>query len=300
MIIRASLLSLGLLLPLSIFAAPEGAAPAQNAQLRELGSRITYETGQIKLRDGLATINLLPEYRFVNPAGTETILNGIWGNPPSSDRPLGMIVPAGFSPFDEDNWCVVVTYTDDGYVKDDDADSIDYNDLLKDMKEGTREASKERVKEGYPGIELVGWARPPQYDRQTHKFVWAKEIKFSDGESSENTLNYNLRVLGRGGILVLNAVASMSALPKIEAAAPDIMKMVEFNEGNRYADFKPGTDKVATYGLAALVAGGVAAKTGVIKGIFVALLAAKKFVIIGVIALVSLIGRLFGRGKASS
>src|SRR2546426_2131137 len=36
------------------------------------------------------------------------------------------------------------------------------------------------------------------------------------------------------------------------------------NEGHRYADFVPGTDKVAEYGIAALIAGGVAAKAGLL------------------------------------
>lgn len=128
------------------------------------------------------------------------MLNGIWGNPPSPEKPLGMIVPADFDPFSDQTWCVVIRYQEDGYVKDDDAEKINYTKLLKEMQEGVREASAQRVKEGYPPIELVGWAAAPRYDQQTHKFYWAKELKFGDGKEG-NTLNYNLRVLGRSGIL---------------------------------------------------------------------------------------------------
>src|SRR4029078_9460158 len=107
--------------------------------------------------------------------------------------------------------------------------------------------------------------------------------------------NYNLRVLGRGGVLTLNAVSGISQLPQIEAATPKILEMVDFNEGHRYTDYKPGTDKLATYGLAALVAGGIAAKTGLLKGLILALIAAKKLVVVAVVGVFAFIGKLFGR-----
>lgn len=55
---------------------------------------------------------------------------------------------------------------------------------------------------------------------------------------------------------------------------------------------------LSTYdGIAALVAGGIAAKLGFFKGLWVALFAAKKFIIIGIIALVVAIKKFFGKGK---
>jgi uncharacterized membrane-anchored protein len=193
-----------------------------------------------------------------------------------------MIVPANFDPLG-DSWAVILTYDEDGYVKDHDAATLNYAELLKTMQAGTREANAQRVEQGYAPIELVGWATPPRYDAAAHKLYWAKELKF--GQSSEHTLNYNFRLLGRRGVLVLNAVASMAQLPQIEAAAPTLLAAVDFQEGHRYADFNAATDEVASYGLAALVAGGVAAKTGLLKGIWLALLAGKKFVIVALIAI---------------
>jgi uncharacterized membrane-anchored protein len=261
--------------------------------LRGLTDRLKYQTGQITLRDGVATLNLPDGFRYLDPASSETLLTGIWGNPPSGTRTLGIIVPSGFDPLAENSWCVVLDFQEDGYIKDHDAETINYDKLLKQMQDATRHASAQRMKDGYAPIELVGWAATPHYDRQTHKFYWAKEIKFGGGEG-ENTLNYNLRVLGRRGVLVLNAVARMSQLAEIEKATPEILTMVDFNEGHRYADYKPGTDKLATYGLAALVAGGIAAKTGLFKGLIVAILALKKFIIIGLVAVSAFIKKLFG------
>ena len=68
--------------------------------------------------------------------------------------------------------------------------------------------------------------------------------------------------------------------------------------GNRYADFNPASgDKVASYGIAALVAGGVAAKLGFFKGLWVLILRAKKFIIIGIAAVAAWFRKLFGKKR---
>lgn len=292
-------LGLAMLLAPALGHAATTDADARLGELRTLSARLKYQQGQISLHNGLATLKLSESFQYLDPAGAETVLSGIWGNPPSSEKTLGMIVPAGFDPFSRQAWCVVIRYQDDGYVKDDDAEKINYTKLLKEMQEGVREASAQRVKEGYPAIDLVGWATAPRYDKQTHKFYWAKEIKFGDG-TDEHTLNYNLRILGRGGILELNAVAGMSQFSQIEKATPELLGMVDFNAGNHYADYKPGTDKLATYGLAALVAGGIAAKAGLFKGLLLGLLAMKKFLIIGVIAAIAFFKKIFGGKKSTT
>jgi uncharacterized membrane-anchored protein len=92
----------------------------------------------------------------------------------------------------------------------------------------------------------------------------------------------------------------MAQLPEIEKNTPQILAAIDFNPGNRYADFSEAAgDKVASYGIAALVAGGVAAKLGLFKGLWIALLGAKKFIIIGVVALVAWVGRFFGKKKTA-
>lgn len=266
------------------------------AKLKELNSKLQYKTGEIDLKNGLAKLNLSDNFRYLSPDDSEIVLHQMWDNP-ADDKTLGMIFPSNLGPLDGDAWAVIITYADDGYVKDSDADKINYNDLLKQMQDSTKEHNKEREKEGYPAIELVGWAAPPRYDKDTHKMYWAKEIKFSD--SKENTLNYNIRVLGRRGVLVLNAVAGMSDFKVIEKHTPEIVSMVDFKEGNRYAEFNDKTDKVAAYGLAALVAGGLAAKAGLFKMLWVGLLAAKKFVIVACVAIAGFFKKLFSRKESA-
>ena len=294
-----------LLLALVIITAAQAAAPdaatldpaARLAAARKLADGIKYQKGDIILKGGVAKISIPEDFRYIDPAGTTTVVNELWGNPGHAEH-LGMIVPKGFDPLSAGSWGAILTFDEQGYVKDDDAAKINYDDLMKEMKKGAEEASKEREKLGYHSMALIGWAAPPRYDATNHKLYWAKELKF--GDSPEHTLNYNIRMLGRRGVLVVNVVAGLRQLKEVEAATPALLAMVNFQDGHRYADFNGDTDKVATYGLAALIAGGVAAKVGLFKGLWIAILAMKKFIIIGVLAVVSYLKKLFGGKKAET
>jgi uncharacterized membrane-anchored protein len=264
-------------------------------RMEKLAAGLTPQSGEVLLPGGQARFSLPDSLRYLSPADARTVLVAIWGNPPDGFSSLGLIVPKGFDPLGMEAWAVDINYEEDGHIKDDDAESINYADMLVKMKEGAKAGNAERIKAGYDPVELVGWAATPHYDRATHKLYWAKEIKF--GENPENTLNYNIRILGRQGVLVLNAIAGMPQLQEIESLTPELLSAVEFTEGNRYADFNPGTDRLATYGVAALVAGSVATKMGFFKGLWVAILAGKKFVIMGAIALIFGIKKLFSLKK---
>jgi uncharacterized membrane-anchored protein len=252
---------------------------------------LKFETGTVSIGSGLATATLPPEFKYLNGSDSSRLLT-LFGNPPQKN--LGTIFPAKTDLLrDENAWFIVMQYDEDGYVKDDDAEKINYTDLLKQMQTSISESNEERAKEGYSSLKLIGWATPPRYDRGSHKMFWAKEIKF--GDSPENTLNYNIRMLGRKGVLVLNAVAGMNKLAEIEAATPQILSMVDFNAGNRYTDFNGSTDKVATYGIAALVAGGVAAKAGLFKVAGIFLLKFWKVILIGIAAVGGFVKKIFTR-----
>jgi uncharacterized membrane-anchored protein len=294
MVRTLSLAALLLAAGLGSVCADAPASPADRmAAAQKLADGLHYQQGEITLQSGLAKIKLPPGFRYLDGKDAQTVLSKIWSNPDSGSHTLGMLVPTGADLLGRDAWVVVITYDEDGYVKDNDALKINYDDLLKKMKDGIRDASKERQKQGYGSMELVGWAEPPRYDAATHKLYWAKELKF-DG-SAEDTLNYNIRMLGRRGVLVLNAVAGMDQIDAVKQAAPSILSMVDFQEGHRYADFNASTDKVATYGIAALVAGGILAKVGAFKGLIALLIAAKKFVIIAVAAIAAAFKKFFSK-----
>jgi uncharacterized membrane-anchored protein len=291
----ATLLCLILPFIASAHAADKSAAPGMTREA--FLASLTFQQGDIVLPGNIATLKLPPSFRYLAPADAERLLVDAWGNPPGANT-LGMIFPAEVGPLDEQGWGVVITYDKDGHVNDSDADSIKYDELLKEMQQGILDANAARKEQGYGTMALVGWAEAPRYDKVSHKLYWAKELKFDD--TKQNSLNYNVRVLGREGVLVLNAVAAMDQIAHIKGELQTVTAFTEFNPGNRYADFDAKTDKVAEYGLAALVAGGVAAKLGFFGKLFGLLLAFKKLIFIGVAAAGAGFFKLFGRKKEAA
>jgi uncharacterized membrane-anchored protein len=92
----------------------------------------------------------------------------------------------------------------------------------------------------------------------------------------------------------------MDDMGLVQSGMQQVIPMATFDAGHAYADYKPGTDKLATYGLAALVGGGIAAKTGLLAKLGVMLLAAKKVVIAGVVAVGAAVKKFFGGGKGKT
>jgi uncharacterized membrane-anchored protein len=276
----------------AVMACPASAS-AETAE--EFKAKLSFQHGDVALQGGLAQLKLGDAFGYLDAAQARRVLVGAWGNPSEyADGVLGMIFPKDMSPLDEESWGVVITYEEDGYVSDEGAEKIDYTAMLKEMQEDARSANADRSADGYSEMEIVGWAEPPHYDRAHHKLYWAKELKFSD--SDENTLNYNIRVLGRRGVLVLNAVGGMKQLASIHTAMEQVLAAVEFKEGHRYTDYIPGKDRAAEYGLAAMVAGGMAAKAGLFKWLLGLVIAMKKFIVVAVVAVVGFLRNLF-RGK---
>ena len=260
----------------------------------EFEGKLKFQSGTIEIGNKLAKLNLSNDFRYINPQMTELLLVKAWGNPPESAKDnLGMIFPNNGSSA-ASSWGAVISYEEDGYVEDDGAEKINYDRMANEIKEAMNKANPERVKQGYETLSFIGWAESPHYDKQNHKLYWAKEIKF--GNSQENTLNYNIRILGRRGVLVLNAIALKSQLQEVSQKTEQLLPLIDFNPGHRYTDFMPGKDKVAEYGIAALVAGTVAAKVGLFKWLFALLIAGKKLIAVAFVALIAYIKNLF-RGK---
>jgi uncharacterized membrane-anchored protein len=108
----------------------------------------------------------------------------------------------------------------------------------------------------------VGWERPPFYDAQTNNLTWAVRLRGSRGES----VNYSVRILGREGYMSADLVLRPDELAASIPAFEKLLAGYTYTQGHRYAEYRKG-DKLAAYGLTALVAGGagaVAMKTGLL------------------------------------
>jgi uncharacterized membrane-anchored protein len=232
----------------------------QNPQAQRLVEDLDYQQGVVALGDIGVELRVPPAFYFLSASHARKVIVDIWGNPPvTAEKVLGMVLPATKTPVDE-TWGAVITFDEDGYVSDEDAGKINYGELLQQMQEGTRLASEERVKQGFSTLRLVGWASPPYYDQPTKKLHWAKELEF--GGEARHTLNYDVRALGRKGVLKINFVAGIDQLAEIKDVIPAVMAMPQFTQGFRYEDYMPGADKVAAYGIGGLIAGKALAKVG--------------------------------------
>ncbi|WP_219855953.1 DUF2167 domain-containing protein [Pontibacter mangrovi] len=228
-------------------------------EIQEIENSLKYQYGEISLGDGLAKVTVPKGFKYLDPEQSEYVLTQLWGNP-ASGTTMGMLVPKDKGVLDDDAWVFDIEFDEIGYVEDKDAEDIDYNELLATMQADMQEANQERVANGYEEIQLVGWASKPYYDADHKILHWAKEAKF--GEAETNTLNYNVRILGRKGVLMLNAIANMESLPEVKQSIPVITSSVAFEQGHSYFDFDPDVDEVASWTIGGLVAGKVLTKVG--------------------------------------
>lgn len=210
----------------------------------------------VALRDQ-AQITLPEGYGFIPPKeGAE--LMSVLGNQTDSNF-LGLIFPTS-----DAQWFVTVDFDPAGYIKDDDAKDWDADELLDSLKKGTEAANEHRREIGVSPIEVTRWVEKPSYDATTHRLVWSAEIKDKGTDDPDAGVNYNTYVLGRDGYISLNLVTSVAEVEAHKPAARELLAAVNFNDGKRYTDFNASTDKVAAYGLAALVGGLAAKKLGLL------------------------------------
>jgi uncharacterized membrane-anchored protein len=201
-----------------------------------------------------------------------------------------------------DDWAVIFRFTDSGFVKDDDKNNLNADKILDSIKRGTAEANKERAKNGLAILEVVGWEQPPRYDETTHNLEWCIR-----GTSDDHPiLNYNTRLLGRKGYMSAVLIVDPEKFSATMPAYRNLLANYSFQTGQSYAEFRPG-DKVAKYGLAALIlTGGAvgAAKLGLFAWLAVFFKKGLKFIIIAVVAIIAsikkVLAKIFGRRQTST
>jgi len=258
------------------------------------------EPSQIEWQDGptegelgdIARIKIPQGYRFTGKAGAQKFMDMTQN--PTNGRELGIIVPATES--NEDFWFVIFEFEDIGYVKDDEKDKLDAEALLSSIREGTEAANEVRKERGWPTMEVVGWQKSPFYDPRTNNLTWAIRGKSSDSQGE--SINYSVRLLGRRGSMSVDLVMSPQQAAAVVPQYETMISGFSYNSGQTYADFKSG-DKMAAYGLTALIAGGagaVALKTGLLQKFW-------KLIVAALVALAAALKKIFkvitGRGETT-
>jgi len=235
--------------------------------------------------DDLAEIEIGEGYVFLDAEGTRQLME-LTQNPVSGTE-LATIARA-----DDSGWFVVFEFEEIGYVADDDKDDLDADALLVAIREGTEAANEERRKRGWETMTIVGWHEPPHYDEQSNNLSWSIVGRTGSGEN----VNRIVKVLGRRGAMTATLVAGpdelVAAIPQVD----ELLTSYRYRPGNGYAEYVPGTDKLAEYGLGALVVGGAGAalvKSGLLARLW-------KPIAVGLAALAAGVRRFFTSGRSAN
>ena len=261
-------------------------AHAQGEDASSLFDQISWQEGPVAARLGSESEVKVPEgCRFTDAAGTRTFLVATQNKPGGNE--LGTLLCAGDGEEDA-SWFVVFSYDDSGYVRDDDSRELDADAILEALREGNEVANEWRQSHGWAPLTITGWVREPFYDPNTNNLTWSTQAE-SEGNAS---VNHSVRLLGRGGVMHADLVVDPTDLA---AAVPDFDRVVAshaFLPGRKYSEWREG-DKLASYGLTALVAGGagaVAVKSGLLPKLI-------KFLVVAAVGALAWLKSLFSGKK---
>jgi uncharacterized membrane-anchored protein len=244
--------------------------------------------------NGMANLKIPEGFVFADGAGTRRFLELTENT--TNGHEVGMIMP-GDRTEKRDRWFVTFEFSEVGFVSDSDKKEIKADAILKNIQEATDASNEERKKRGWAEMHVLSWVKPPFYDDVTHNLTWASLGEIQEKGKTEDSVNYATRILGRRGTMNIDLVMGPESMDSAVPQFQKIMQNFAFQNGHRYVDFIKG-DKVAGYGLTALIAGGATAaviKTGLFAKFWKLLLVFWKFIALSVVTLFGAIRRFFGR-----
>ena len=226
---------------------PKSDTPVQPGAAVEPAPSFHPVAGPRRVELGHDLVMELPaDYLYLDPPQAKQLMerNGnLW-----NDNLLGVVVKQ------DADWLITIRYTEEGYVKDDEAAKLKADDLLKQDPRrngrGQRRARQARIQAAARG-RVVG-AAALRSSGPPHGLGDAAAPRGAADES----VNFNTRVLGRKGFVAINLIDAVDAIEASKPAAAAILAATTYTPGARYEDFNGKTDKVAEYGLTALVLGG--------------------------------------------
>ena len=275
------------LLPL---AGTAGAAPTESEQ-----RQVWDDVGRAALK-GPVDVPLLDEAVLHVPAGevfvpqpqADALLN-LFGNPGRNPDMPGLLLPRD----PKASWYMPVRFHNTGYIRDDDVSTWNADEMLRFYRDGTEEQNKERARQGLPGLAVEGWSEPPRYDAARQRLVWAMTSReIGARPDAQRLVNYNAFALGRDGYVSMNLVAKVDDLPALRPLAEQQLAALEYNPGKRYADFNASTDRIAGFGVGALVVDVAAQKVGFAARALGYLAHSGRLLMIGGVALVVLLAAI--------
>ena len=239
-----------------------------------------------------ATLDLPAGYAFIPEKAARAIMKQM-GNE-TDDTLIGLIFPEK-----KNTWFVTVEYIASGHINDEDARNWDAEKLLTQIRDNTAEANKRREQEGGVPLDIIGWVEKPHYDEATHRLVWSISARDRGAKENESIINYRTLMLGREGYISMIMATDLNAIAAQKPIANQLLSKVNFTDTKKYADFNASTDKVAAYGLAALVAGVAAKKLGLIAVLIAVIVKFAKVIALAVIGFFAVFKKKLKGKKAS-
>ena len=193
----------------------------------------------VDVADGRVRIDVSSDFDFLDGADAARLFIAMGNSPELANALEGAIVPAGVNPFYIGGWAASIEFDAVGRVEEDDS-ALSFPEVLYGLRD----------RQSRWGVEVLDWVEPPYYERTNHTLYGAFELASPQG----NVVNYQMYMLGRDGVLIVNIVAPMEDADLVRSAAPRLRDLFYYNEGNRYEDYLDG-DLRAAQTLAGLLSG---------------------------------------------
>ena len=297
-------LQASLILPLAVVLsagfATSGAAQdadARRAQFEAIGWTDAPGVGKL---GKVASLDIPEGCRFTDAKGAKRFME-LTENPYNGNEVGALSCETAIpgNPADSEVWFVIFEYEASGYVKDEEKSSLDAEKILATLREGQAAGNVERRRRGWDELEIGGWMREPYYDEETNNLTWSVAVL----ASGDTSVNHSVRLLGRGGVLKADLVSDPSGFALAMPTFTEVVDGTVFVPGQKYSEWRDG-DKVAAYGLTALVAGGAGAaavKLGLFGKLWKLLAASAKLVVVALVAVGAWLRKLFsGRSEERS
>ncbi|MES1201648.1 MAG: DUF2167 domain-containing protein [Pseudomonadota bacterium] len=221
--------------------APVHAAPLPTTTTQPATSAPQGQSGQISLNNGLS-LNVPTGWKFYSADEARAFLARANAVAPSGEV-LGMLAPASERVDAPDAWACVLSYDALGYVRADTAGGLQAANFENDVK--TARSSQNRPFEGF--------AVQPAFDNAAFNVTWAERT--APPAAGGKDFRAEQKALGRQGVVGFTSIGTADQMPEITAAAPTLLAMLTFPEGQRYADFNAQTDRVSNYDVPGLITG---------------------------------------------
>lgn len=256
--------------------------------MRKFEADLEYKYGFIDICDNKAVLKLSEGYRYLEGNNAKNVLEIVWGMQ-SSKQMAGLILPPGIGPFSQDAWGFVVSFDESGHIQDTDSITLNKDILISKLRLDQETENKERQDKGHQTIQIVDWEMAPMYHIKSHTLSWALEYDFSN--EIQHIVIFNIKKLGRTGILTLNAIIGKNVYESSRNSLIDALSFSEFNKDYKYDDFDKNGDPVSKSTLSDIVTGQEKNELSFRQRLIERILSARRFIILIIFASVYLLIR---------